>query len=167
MSVITGDPPGRPWLAPATQAAIIAGDGVQGVWRDKGVVGMALPSLAPKLSPGFGSVQSFPAQTPKPQVPIIVQAGLRRRLGRRHTSVSTCLVLRAGIVTSHIRHHLVLTCHLPPYCLSPPTAEPKQGDYLLSTYCIPDSMLNMSRVSTHMSVRQPYKAGTLITPFYR
>lgn len=112
----------------------------------------ALPG--PKAQPCIsGSVQSFPVSTqpPKPQIPIIGQAGLRRRQGRRNPSVPTIHLLGAKSWYCHFPHQTPscpLTCHLTAYCLSPPF-EPKHAEHFLSTYCAPDSAKHITGVSSY------------------
>lgn len=104
MSVITGDPPGRPQLAPATQAVNIAGDGVQGVLGAEGP-----PTPGPKAQPRVSGASQLPHGLPRCRSLSQSKLGSERDQEREAPQqlLYTYPVLGAGVATSHIRHHPV------------------------------------------------------------
>lgn len=111
MSVITGDPPGRPRLAPATQAVNKAGDGVRGTRGCGGSGGASLlPSRKAQLwiSGAAETASRLPHRLPN--LRFLSQFGSGGDKGGEtlieyllHAHVAP----RAGIATSHFRHRRV------------------------------------------------------------
>ena len=168
MSVFTGDPQGRPWPAPATQAVNHTGDGVQDAWKLEGW-GTCLCPPHPKLSPGILGQQRWPpihteSQTSGPyHSPRWAQQRKEKHLST-YCMPTWCQELALSLPTSDI----ISSTHLSPDCfhLFPPF-EHRHGEHLLSTYCIPDSMLVTCHVLAYRSLQQPCEVSAIIIPFYR